>query len=855
MCAHTGYKRHISIRVHLMIEFMSVLTVMLLAERVQFAILCLIWHFMGCGSDKRSMWFVSTVFQSTITFVSGVMSALSRLISFSFRGLLWCVVMMVCWGCLYVVSQHSVGAMLAFQRVYNSDMGGFLRMVLYLPMQLLQLLWDGVIPMYNLLVYSAKTIPIRVLLENVMQDFGDFKSCVLELGNAIYALLMSVSAYVFTWVTPPDSFDAGLRILDLLTPLGHFRLFVSYLLVWMGQMCSIMMPLFDWAAYLFMDINFGEGVHYLVNSVLFLVTQVPLITIQRCRAGAGDLVYCLPDFEPVFQLAVQGVRGFGFGIDNWLDVTMIIVQAALTGTSPTCAGWTVIDFHTGGGANDTLMGSNQTVVAGISAYEFVKTDGWNAEIYTRTTVQQFPGIFPFPARLDYSVAIVTASQDAKGLLGCQCTDMDFGMQITCAVAPLHSGESWYLVPVEFQIPTTSFYMGCARSKIKVDSIRWPVTRYTAAGAKSPVSPVAEAAIWVRPFCSSEFIDIVCIETFALAGCFPYCMGLWTKGYKGSIVLRDASEWVNSVSMVDRDCGLHTWDVASGTLAAVTTKLRQNSGVTNIWMNSQEVQLNNSECVYSGATLSRLLKTTVPAYSVYRSVDLTNQPFAFAGDLVLTAVQTSTANTWGVKVSRLWGNQVSLSMCVEIANLNFATSSSVSGAHCSMSSMHFLICSSGSCILWRSMSAVALSTAARRSSVGRSLSVGASSLESVGDPVVGDNSRSKNATSTSAMILRVSSDAVRLGTVSSSCIAFAKLMSLRGCFLWASCLNVRRVDVSGLVPIRARVCDAFLRSRRVRTLKRSRATMRLSSVTLTLSEGPIASNDMVRIGERVETVVL
>jgi hypothetical protein len=40
----------------------------------------------------------------------------------------------------------------------------------------------------------------------------------------------------------------------------------------------------------------------------------------------------------------------------------------------------------------------------------------------------------------------------------------------------------------------------------------------------------------------------------------------------------------------------------------------------------------------------------------------------------------------------------------------------------------------------------------------------------------------------------------------------------------------------------------LRSRRVRTLKRSRATMRLSSVTLTLSEGPMASNEMVRITE-------
>ena len=708
-----------------MLEFLAVFTVLLVAERVQFAVLCLLCHLMGCGSDKRSMWFVTTLIQNTITLASGIFSAASRLVSFSLRGLMWCAAMMVCWGCLYVVCQHAPTAMISFQRMYNSDMGGFLRLVFVLPLQVLQLLWDGVIPMYNLFIYCMKTIPVRVLLENVMQDFGDFRSCILELGHTIESLLSSVYTYVLIWITPPDSFDAGLRILDLMTPLGHFRLFVSYLLAWLGRLCTIAMPPIDWITYPLLDINFGEGIHNSVNAILFLVTQVPALTIERCRAAnSAGLVYCLPDFEPVFQLAVQGFRGFGHGIDNWFDVTLIIVQAALTGTSPACSGWTGVDFHTGDGT-DTRMGVHETRVIGISPYEFAKTDGWNAELYTRTTVQQFPGIFPFSARLDYGVAIVTASQDAKGLLGCKCTDESFGMNIVCAVAPLHERESAYLVPVEFQIPTTSFYMGCERSKIKVESIRWPVTRYTAAGVKSSASPIAEAAIWVRPFCSSESIDIACIETFSLAGCFPYCMGLWTKGYIGSIVLRDASEWASSVSMVNRDCGLHTWDVTSGTLVATTERLRQNSGVTNIWMNTSEVQLNSSHCVYSGATLSRMLKNSTPAYSVYRSVDLTNQPFAFAGDLVLTAVQTSSANTWGLKVSRLWGNQVCLDMCADMASLNFETSSSVSGAHCPVSSMHCFICSSGSCDRWRSISNVDLSTAARRSRVAMSSDAGVS----------------------------------------------------------------------------------------------------------------------------------
>ena len=825
-----------------MLELMCVFTLMLLCERFIFAIVCLLCHFLGCGSDKRSVWFVSTVIQSTMNLATGIMSALSRLITFSLRGLVWCVLMMMFWGMLYVAAHHAPAAMVSFQRVYNSNMGGLIRYVLVVPANSMLLLWDALIPIWNLFVYCVKTIPVRVLLENVLQNVSDFESSILELAYAVETLMTSLFTYITTWMFPPDSFDAGLRILDLMTPLGHMRLCVSYILAWFGKMCAIGLPPLDWIMYPFLDINFGEAVHYLVNAFLFLVMHVPAITIDRCQAGGSQLMYCLPDFEPVFDLTVRGVRNFGFGIDNWLDVTLLIVQAALVGTNPVCTGWSVVDFHTGDG-QDTLMGINETRVIGISAYEFVKTDGRNMELYTRTTVQQFPNAFPFDVRLDFGLALVTASQDAKGVMGCKCTDESFGMQIVCAVASLHDGESGFLVPVEFRIPTTSFYMGCSKSKIKLESIRWPVSRYTAPGVKSSASPIAEAAIWVRPFCSSEWIDIACIDTFSLAGCFPYCMGLWTKGYTGSVVLRDADEWATSVSMMNRDCGLHTWDVRSGALAEATAKLRNNSGVTNAWMNNNEIQTGSSHCIYSGATLSRMVKTSVPAYSVYRSVDLTNQPFAFAGDLAFTAVQTSSANTWGVKVSRIWGNQV----CDMIVRLKCCTSSSVSGAHCEASSMHFRICSSGSCARCRSMSSAALSIASLRSMVLTS------SVVAVVGMVwafcgLGASRFSKKEARTSAMAQRFGRETVRLGSMRRRCIASLKLISFRGFFLLADCRSVNREAVSDLDPMRARVCDAFLRSRPVMIVNRSSANIRPSSVTRTGANLEFTdSKGMVSIG--------
>ena len=52
------------------------------------------------------------------------------------------------------------------------------------------------------------------------------------------------------------------------------------------------------------------------------------------------------------------------------------------------------------------------------------------------------------------------------------------------------------------------------------------------------------------------------------------MALWTKGYTGSLVLRSANEWWNSVAMVARDCGLHTWDLVDGEMQQVTSNLLQ-----------------------------------------------------------------------------------------------------------------------------------------------------------------------------------------------------------------------------------------------------------------------------------------
>ena len=643
----------------MLLVLVSAITLALVAERIIFAWVCLLFHLFNQGPDRKSTWFIGTLVQNVTSLIGSAVTSVARLFSFSLRGLLIVSFILIIWAFAFICARYSSEGLLAFQRVYNSSTGGAFRLVFVLPVQLLQLLWDACIPIYNLMVYCVKTIPTRILLENVLRNVSNFESSMFNFALFVQALVKSLVDYVDVIMSPPDSFDPNLRLLDLITPLSYWRLTVSYMLAWLGDVCSVASSLGDIIAYPFLDINFGLGMHNLINSVLTLAIQVPTVTTQRCKAGGGAMVYCIPDFEPVVELAVNGVRRMGFMFDNWLDVVAIIIQSVLTNTSPACTGWTVVNFL----SKDGLMGVNETVIVGIDDNHFAKTDGWNIEVYSRTNVQGFPSAFPSQMNVNYGVAIVSVTSEIKGLMGCACVDQNYGMQIVCAVAPMDALTPSFYVPVEFNVPTTSFYMGCAKSKIRLDSIRWPVTRSTSPNSNARGSLTAQAALYVRPMCSSEWTDIVCLETFKLANCFPYCMALWTKNYIGSMVLRSGAEWANTVAMGRRDCGLHSWDLRSGDLVSVTNTLRQNSGVKSTWMDV-EVQLNNSQCVYASNIFSRMLKSDSPSYAAYRSILLEDQPFAFAGDLVLTAVNT-VGTTWGVHVQRVYGNQANEFTMVDV----------------------------------------------------------------------------------------------------------------------------------------------------------------------------------------------
>ena len=155
------------------------------------------------------------------------------------------------------------------------------------------------------------------------------------------------------------------------------------------------------------------------------------------------------------------------------------------------------------------------------------------------------------------------------------------MAITCAILQYDPGMTEEgssvtairrtVFPVLFQVPSTSEYMNCTNSKINVESVRWPHTRFTA--PERPKLPLLnllkgsscltdrscstiDAAVWVTPLCGGGSVSPVCLKEFVKAACFPYCLAVrQANSFNSAIRLYNAPDWTDRVHLFNRDCAL------------------------------------------------------------------------------------------------------------------------------------------------------------------------------------------------------------------------------------------------------------------------------------------------------------
>jgi hypothetical protein len=237
-------------------------------------------------------------------------------------------------------------------------------------------------------------------------------------------------------------------------------------------------------------------------------------------------------------------------------------------------------------------------------------------------------------------------------------------------------------------------------QISVQSVRWPATRFTGSyrsakfTAGSMDKGAVDATIWVAPLCTSRAgkFPEVCTPLFKAAACYPYCMGarLRGSGAGGQLVLYNAPDWQERVHLMKRDCIVDT-PMLSNPVAAVdagsATFLPNGTYASTDSLPNAEATLreagsnampgssvaswtwapidpSSTGCIQSSVASTIVRKDVMgPRYSpkttdaqrTFRSILLRGQPFAYAGDITLTAVESGTGEHW-VTVDRLYGSE-------------------------------------------------------------------------------------------------------------------------------------------------------------------------------------------------------
>eukprot|EP00960_Hanusia_phi_P024652 726561-Hanusia_phi.AAC.2 len=535
--------------------------------------------------------------------------------------------------------------------VYNAGLGEFLHFCFVLPAQMFELLFSHVLALYNCAMWIVNGVFLQVLAPSFLSDWGSvghlprFCMSLFEFSKLMTLSAASWLMNVMSCATNPlgglavggagsplvlnvtgsiECFEPGLVNLDLITPSASLRDVCLYAARFVTFTCPSINALLDLVTFPLSDINLYKALHCLVNAALNLFVQTPYVTLYRCRRGmelqmpdVQRRILCTPDFKPSIDLLVAGLRFLGQAVDNWMDISLVILQTLFTGSAPECAPVPIQLSYENADAV-ALFGGNYRAVVGLTPGMYAVTDGRSTEyhvFYKQVTREIAYQNWPFPVEPMYGIAAVrygqlpetdTAGGMTTGMLGCECLDVEgVGAQITCAIVPYLSGASMpaseggvagmlkdfvvggsgammaanssnatQKIPVSFSIPSSSRHVTCKRLKIEVRSLRWPVTRVSASAtsrtswnqnlgaAQANLQQVvervgADAVIYVMPQCAYSAVPApACIPDFTGFSCYPYCMGVHLTGsVNQGIVLYGANDWRDSVQYILRDCGL------------------------------------------------------------------------------------------------------------------------------------------------------------------------------------------------------------------------------------------------------------------------------------------------------------
>ena len=368
---------------------------------------------------------------------------------------------------LYVTFTEYPSVWIGAAQTYNRNVGPYVHQMVIVPLQIVDVLLKGLLPVWNSVIWFTKALAAQGLLPVLLKEI----ELVLKMAQTLIGFGRHLATALFVFV---ESFqcvgEACLHpergVLDVLSSLGDVREFVALGVQLLRSFCGMLAAPVDMAVFPLLDLNLAEGVHNLVNAVIQLLVVIPRNTVERCSLKQEDqfgVLMCTPDMAPFFNFLVAGVSSLGLALDNWINIAFLIVQEAVTHQSPKCdevgGGW--LKPETIMGDTGLFTGSGGVVVVGLTDWLYAVTDGVMAVYAGQSTtgleaakikVQRWP--FPgmnvglgvaavmYSRVHDLDVSTFSSGKTAgamqtTSMLACNCTDTtSMGMVVLCSFLPM-----------------------------------------------------------------------------------------------------------------------------------------------------------------------------------------------------------------------------------------------------------------------------------------------------------------------------------------------------------------------------------------------------------------------------------
>lgn len=459
-----------------------------------------------------------------------------------------------------------------------------------------------------------------------------------------------------------------------------------------SDFCSIASILLNLATYPLLDFNLYKVVHNLVNIFFYGSSSLTMGTMRRCdyvRQNNFDsvaiAVACTPDVSPLVSLISEMFRALGRLVDNWLNQGASVALELITGKRDECdilsLRQSVIDVSAVYdesieririvGLSDTVLG----ITNGISCmFRAPMQKAWSSFLW------------PFHVDVKLGIAAVQLSGDSMartGMLGCRCYDSDQGIKLLCATVAMFADgqddDGMYNTSTIHNIRFEGIDLTgtiCARTLVKVSSLRFARRRLAKSAAfgkdvdasdaydtfgtnKRVASNGADASIYVQPLCGGS--DTTCVPM--PTSCYPWCMGLHiAENMAQNISILKASDWEDYVSVRQTDCGVELNDgyvecdeTEADEVVVETTQngqyfparcgLQRQVCVSNNVVNTN-VRITSAVFANNPVIAQKISTGPVTRHSKH-------QPFAVAGDVMLTLETNEETGQEYVTVSRIY----------------------------------------------------------------------------------------------------------------------------------------------------------------------------------------------------------